>query len=552
MEIMTQTNSKRDTPERRIGQRAFSGVVWSMVDRGASQIIAFLATVLMARMLTPDDYGLIGLLLIFVEVGEALAAAGVTQALVAGGMKNPAEEKIALAINLAIGFVIYALLWMTAPLIADFYAEPQLIPLARMVGWCVPLRACCCLSEARLMHSLQYRRRAVAILCALTGAGIIGVSAAAAGSGVTAIALYMVAQSALTLICLSIAAGGISGADDSVQPSPRTKSSSVAQVDDHADQASQDSCARFSTTTGIIRRLSHYGLRLTVARLADVACNNSFLILIGRLFPVADVGLFTRARQFASVPSISMSEVVKRVSYPILCRYADMPRLQLRYSMRMSTLTMAVAMPAMLTLALLSAPIVDLVLGQKWMAVAPLMTWLCLGMMWTPLDGINLTLILASGRVGDIVKIELIRKIIPLIGLLATFRFGLTAICIGFALSGLLAMLATALYAFYPDWKSGRVAEDRLAEDKVAEDRVVDDKESPRKQRLLTSSKISVAALAAALFARFGIVAIPLSPAWLQLLVGLSMAIGSYLLLIRLFRIDELAEITRRLRFFFR
>ena len=178
-----------------------------------------------------------------------------------------------------------------------------------------------------------------------------------------------------------------------------------------------------------------------------MAYNNSYIILLGRFFPVADVGLFTRARQFASVPAISMNEIVRKVSYSVLCRYSDAPYLQACYFRKMVSVTMSVVAPAMLTLAILSYPAVKVVLGANWTEIAPLMTWLCLGTLWIPLDGLNLPLILAAGSPDKFMKIEIIRKIIGLAVLIVSFSFGPTGICIGYAISGLITMSITFIYA---------------------------------------------------------------------------------------------------------
>lgn len=413
---MTETSDKIGE----IGHKAFSGVIWSLLERCSTQIIGLVVTVIMTRMLLPADYGLIGMLLIFLEIGEAIASAGMTQAIMSRGMKDKADQSAAFIFNLVAGLIIYLGLYLAAPLIAEFYNEPVLEKLTRLVGVCVPLKACTCVADAHLMYFLAFRQRALTTFIAQVAAGIVGVASAAAGSGVWAIAYYMLVQAAFSLISINIAASMVKRGVPLNAGKP---------------------------TFSIIRLLWNYGWKMIGARLADVAYINSYIILLGRFFPVADVGLFTRARQFASVPAISMNEIVRKVSYPVLCRYSDAPDLRACYFRKMVSITMSVAAPTMLTLAVLSHPAVKIVLGENWVEIAPLMTWLCLGTLWIPLDGLNLTLILATGSPDRLMKIEIIRKIIGLVVLIVSFSFGLTGICVGYAISGLITMAVTFVYA---------------------------------------------------------------------------------------------------------
>ncbi len=479
------------------GRQAFSGVVWSFVERGSTQLLGFIVTVVMARLLTPSDYGLIGMLLIFLQIGEALASGGMTQALVARGIENRSDRRRAVSFNISAGILIYLLLWIAAPWIAGFYSEPLLTGLTRLVGLTVPLQAGACLPEAILMSRLAYRRRAVASLSALLIAGTTGILCAASGLGVLAIAIYMITQSLSLLLFLNIATAAFrpQATPDDAESTVRSKS------------------------------LWKYGLNLIGARLADVAYINSYLIIIGRLLPVSDVGLFTRARQFASVPSISMSEIVRRVSYPVLCRVQDNENLRADYFKRMTGMAMCVAFPVMLVLAALAEPIVNVVLGVKWAGTGTLLIWLCLGMMWTPLDGLNLTYILASGNPSGLMKIEIIRKIIGLAVLLISFRFGLVGICIGYAAASFIAMAVTALYA--------------LRKLKGVSALLLKSVGLPLSAAVLTSTAVAIAA---------SVLPSPL----LKLIIGVAIAIPIYLFLLRIAGFRDQALIFSKLKDFLR
>ncbi|MDE5652723.1 MAG: oligosaccharide flippase family protein [Muribaculaceae bacterium] len=401
-----------DTSNSRRGRRSIrSGAVWSLAERVATQAVAFVVTLIMARLLTPDDFGLIGMLLILTEVGTALSTSGLSHALIRRGEPSPEEAGSVLLFNIFSGCLLYALIWIGAPAVARFYDIAELAPLARGMGLVVPLRALATVKLACLSVRLDFRRQALATSAALLGSGAVGIAASMADYGAWAIVGFHVSNALLSLVFVWIACPGVR-------------------------------FGRWNTAT--FRSLHRFGAGIMGAALADFAHNNAYMVAIGRLLPVADVGFFTRARQLASVPAISMSEVIRRVAYPVLCRCSSDREAMLAEGIRMMKIAMAVCAPVMLFLASISSPLILLILGEKWLPAAPMMTILCLGTLWIPLDVINLWLLPAAGHTKLLFRVELARKSAAIAILLATMAFGMIWICIGYAGAALLTMIFTA------------------------------------------------------------------------------------------------------------
>ncbi len=416
----------QERPER--SRTAFKGVLWSFAERLSTQFATFIITIILARILTPSDFGLIGMLLIFVEVGEALATGGLTEALIKRGFKNPSDCVSVMLFNGIVGLIIYSVVYFAAPLIAELYSIPQLTVLAQSLAILIPLRALTCVGIARLTYQMDFRTQAIVTLAAILLSGTLAIITASNDAGAWALVVFQVGRALFLLIGIGIITGYVNILR------------SVRMLD----------------LPGM-KDLLKFGVGMTGARLADIAYNNSYLMAIGLMMPPADVGFFTRARQFSSVPSISIGEVVRRVTYPLLCRYNDslddisgdvhIERKNGEKFIRLQRLVMFIGVPVMLTLAALSEPVVGLVLGEKWLPAAPLMSLLCLGAVWIPFDSLNLALLPAGGRPGGLFRIELTRKAIGLLALAATLNFGLIWICAGYAIAGLVSAVITACYA---------------------------------------------------------------------------------------------------------
>lgn len=393
------------------GQRIFRGALWSLVERVSTQLVAFLVTLVMARLLTPYDYGLIGMLLIFVELGAAVCTSGLSQALIKKGGGDAAEAGSVLIFNLLSGLALYGLIWAAAPWIARFYGIPELAPLARGIALVVPLRGAGTIWLATLSAALDFRRQAMATFIALLLAGTAGIAGALLGFGVWAIVAFYVGNALFTLLML-------------LAVTPGRK---LSRWDAHS-----------------FASLYRFGINVTGATLADIVFNNAYLIAIGRCFPAADVGFFTRGRQLASVPPISVSEVLRRVAYPVLCRFENERAAMQRAAIRFLRMGMYIAVPMMLLLALNSESLVVTILGDKWRPAAELMSILCLGSIWVPMDALNLTLLPAGGNPAILLKTEFARKGIGVATLLCTLPFGVKWICIGYVISAVLGMMLSS------------------------------------------------------------------------------------------------------------
>ena len=354
---------------------------------------------------------MVAMLMIFVEFGAAISEGGLTQALIKKGSVTSADATAVVAYNLVTSGVIYGLIWLAAPWIAGFYAMPALETLVRVISLNIPLRALASVNVASLTSAMNFKPQALAGFISTLLAGVAGIWMARAGRGVMSIVVYQVGTIALQTALLWILARRV----------------------------------RFGRPSGeSFKSLFRFGSPLLVSSLIDVAYRNMYLPVIGKLYDARELGFFTRARQFASFPSVSAGEVVRSVSYSALCRKEGDRK---GVFLRMIRLTAFVSMPVMLYVAFFSRPLVVALVGEKWVEAASMLPYMSGGVMFLPLSVLNLQLIQAEGRSDYYLKSEIWKKGVGVALMLAAVAFGVWALALAWAATSLIGAMINAIYS---------------------------------------------------------------------------------------------------------
>lgn len=393
--------------------KTLQGTLWSSVERFSVQGIAFVVMVIMARILTPEDYGLVGMLTIFIAISQSLIDSGFSQALIRKQERSEIDNSTVFYFNIAVGFVLYLFLFFCAPWIAHFYEEPILVPLTRLLSLSVLINSFIVVQRAILTAKIDFKTQAKASFVAAVVAGVIGIWMAYTGFGVWAIVWYQLANLTVNVGLLWILSKW--------RPS-RT----------------------FSWTS--FHELFGFGSKLAISGILDTIYNNVYLIVIGKVFRVTDLGYYTRASQFAQFPSSNLTGIIQRVTFPVLCTIRDDDeRLQNVYR-RFLRLSAFIIFPLMVGLAAVAYPLVVLLLKEQWLFAATLLQIICFSMMWYPIHAINLNLLQVKGRSDLFLKLEVWKKCIGIIILCITIPMGLVAMCVGSIVSSLIALVINTYY----------------------------------------------------------------------------------------------------------
>ena len=394
-------------------QKTVKGVFWSSVERFSVQGIQFLVMIIMARLLTPKDYGLVGMVAIFIAVSQSLVDSGFSQALIRKQNRTETDNSTVFYFNIVVGALLYFILFAIAPWVADFYDSPELTALMRVVCLSVVFNSFVVVQRALLTVNIDFKTQAKASLTAAIVSGIVGISMAYSGFSYWSIVAQQLVNLGLNTLLLWIFA----------RWRPRLIYS----------------CNSF-------RELFTFGSKLMASGLLDVIYRNMYLLVIGKVFTASSLGYYTRAHQFAEFPSSNLTGIIQRVTYPVLCQIQnDDERLALIYR-RFLRVSAFLIFPLLVGLSAVAEPFILLLLKEQWLFASTLLQIICFGMMWYPIHAINLNLLQVKGRSDLFLKLEIIKKIIAVIILCITVPMGLIAMCVGQIFSSIICLIINTHY----------------------------------------------------------------------------------------------------------
>lgn len=393
--------------------KTVKGTLWSALERFSVQGIQFVVMIIMARLLTPDDYGLVGMLAIFIAVSQSLIDSGFSQALIRKQDRSEIDNSTVFYFNIVVGIGLYTILFFTAPLIARFYNEPLLIPLTRAIGLSVIFNSLVVVQRALLTVKLDFKTQANASLVGAVLSGALGIWMAYAGFGVWAI----VGQQLSNLFIITL----------------------LLWILSHWRPIRTYSWKAF-------RELFGFGSKLMLSGLIDTIYRNMYLIVIGKVFKASDLGYYTRAHQFTDFASSNISGIFQRVTYPVLCSIQDDDVRLADVYRRLLKTSAFVIFPLMMGMMGIARPMVISFLTEKWLFSAALIEVLCFSQMWYPVHAINLNLLQVKGRSDLFLRLEIIKKITAVCILFITLSLGLLAMCWGMLVNSIFALIINTYY----------------------------------------------------------------------------------------------------------
>ena len=393
--------------------KTLKGTIWSSVERFSVQGIQFIVMIIMARLLTPEDYGLVGMLAIFIAVSQSLVDSGFSQALIRKQDRTEVDNSTVFYFNIAVGVSLYVILWFCAPLIAGFYREPLLTPVTRAISLGFVFNSLAVVQRALLTIRLDFKTQAKASLTGAVLSGAAGIYMAYSGFGVWAIVVQQVSNLALVTLTLWLL----------------TKWRPIRAY-----------------SWKSFRELFNFGSKLLASGLIDTVYRNLYLIVIGKIFSASDLGYYTRAHQFSDFASSNMTGILQRVSYPVLCTIQDNDTRLSDVYRRLLRVSAFIIFPLLTGLAGVSVPMVRTFLTEKWLFSATLLIPLCLGAMWYPVHAINLNLLQVKGRSDLFLKLEIIKKILGVIIICISVPFGLVAMCWASVVSSIISLIINTHY----------------------------------------------------------------------------------------------------------
>lgn len=364
--------------------KTVKGVGWSFADSIGSQGITFLVGLVLARMLTPAEYGLIGIILIFVNIFNSIVNSGFSAALIRKKDATDDDYSTVFITNMAISVVLAIALFFSAPLIADFFNQPQLVALSKAMSCIVIINALGLVQFTILTKRIDFKTHTKISLIASISSGVIGIGMAFTGYGVWSLVGQQISKQLLNTLLLWLYNKWI----------PKM---------------------HFSTKS--FKELFGFGWKLLVSSLIDVVWRDIYQVVIGKCYSPATLGQYTNAHHFGSIFSSNLTGIIQRVSYPVLSSIQDDKERMKQAYRRVIKVTMLVTFVFMLGLAAVAKPMILVLIGNQWLIAAIFLPIICFQMMFYPLHAINLNMLQVQGRSDLFLKLEIIKKILASIPL---------------------------------------------------------------------------------------------------------------------------------------
>lgn len=395
-------------------QKTISGLIWSFIDNFSKQGITFIFGIILARLLSPREFGLVGMITIFIALSQSIIDSGFTQALIRKQDCSQADFSTVFYFNLATSIFFYFLLFFTAEPISRFYDEPQLKPIIQVVGIGLIINAFGIVQRARLTKRIDFKLQTKITVVASTLSGIIGIVMAAEGYGVWSLVIKSLTGFAFTSFLLWFW--------------NRWKPALL-----------------FSLNS--FREMFSFGYKLLLSGLIDTAYRNIYLLIIGKYFSATELGFYTRADQFNNLPSANITGIIQRVSYPVLSEIQDdIPRLKTAYQ-KMIKSTMFVSFVLMFGMAAVAKPMVIVLIGEKWLPSVIYLQLLCFVGMFYPLHAINLNMLNVLGRSDLFLRLEIIKKILAVPVIIIAIFLGIKMMIISMILLSGIAYFLNSYYS---------------------------------------------------------------------------------------------------------
>lgn len=393
--------------------KTVKGVIWSAVDRFSAQGIQFVFSILIARLLLPEDYGVIAMLNIFLAVSQTFIDSGFGTALIRKIDRTETDFSTVFYFNIAVAVFFYLGLFFAAPAIANFYNTPLLVPVTRVTAINLVIGSLSGIHNAKLSIAIDFKSRAKISIVSAVLTGSVGLWMAYSGYGVWALVVQTVFAGIIRTIMLWII----------VKWYPKLV---------------------FSWKS--FKEMFSFGSKLLASGLLDTIYNNIYPLVIGKVFSPTTLGVYSKANSLAQFPSSNITSVLHSVTFPVLSTIQnEEDRLAAAYK-RFLRIAAFVVFPLMMGLSAVADPFIRLVLTDKWEGAIYLLQIICFCMMWYPIHSINLNILQVKGRSDYFLKLEIIKKVQGVIVLCITVPIGIVAMCYGSLISSIICLIWNTYY----------------------------------------------------------------------------------------------------------
>ena len=403
--------------EDNIKKKTKIGMIWNTLEKFSVQIVSFVIGIILARLLTADDYGTLGLLTVFLTISTVFIDSGFSKGLIQKIDRTEEDFSTTLIFNVIVSIILYIILFFTAPVIANFFKKPELVSLSRALFLVIILTSLSVVQSAILQIKVDFRKIAIINLSSTIISGVAGIISAYKGIGVWALVIQSIVKQVVSTILYWIVGHWI----------PKTG-------------------FYFSSFIKLFKYVSNLLITGIVSTIISTVNN----LVIGKLYKPDQLGYYTRAEQFPQLTSGTLTSVLQTTTFPLLANYQRSKDELLGIFKRVVHVTCLLVFPAMIGLAICSRTIIVVLLTEKWVTSADYLFWLTLSYIFAPLQILNLNLLNAIGRSDLNLKLDLLKCPFIIICMAITLPINLRAVVIG-------RFAACFIYCFIDCYMTGKM-----------------------------------------------------------------------------------------------
>lgn len=399
--------------EQSLKEKTISGVFWKFLEKFSVQGVMFIQSIIMARLLDPSDYGLIGMVAILNGVCAILVDSGFTNALIRKKDRTPEDFSTVFVFNVVMNILMAVFMVVFAPIFADFYHQPILKNIIYLFAIQSASGGLLAVQGAKMIVDLQFRIMSFINVVTTISIGLISVVLAFYGLGVYALVIP-------NIVMIYIRFG--------------------------LYYHYQHWFPGFKFSTQSFKELFSYGSKILISNLLNCIFGNIYPIVIGKKFSSAALGYYSRGEGYAALPSDTVNDVISNVTLPILSKIQDdTQELSVIYR-KMLRVSAYLVFPVMTALAALARPLVIVMISEKWIPCVIFLQILCFSAMWKPISSLNMNLLQVKGRSDLFLRITIAEKILLILVVVVTVPMGIVAMCIGSVISAYFTLFINTFY----------------------------------------------------------------------------------------------------------
>lgn len=388
--------------------------MWSATERLGQQGFQFIIGIIIARILSPADYGLVGMLAIFMAIASTFLDSGFGTAIIQKQDADQTDFSTVFYFNIIVGLISYAILYLCAPYIAAFFKQPELIPLTRFMSLSLIINSLGLIQHTLFIKKIDFKTITKISLISMILSGFVGIIMAYTGYGVWSLAVQSVAgQFARTCLLWLF--------------------------------SSWKPTLIFSLKA--FNQLFSFGSKLLASGLLSQIFDNIYNLIIGKSYSSAQLGFYTQAKRIVDLPMLSVNAIIQNVTFPILASIQNEDERLKSNFRKIIKVTIFINFPLMLTLGVIAEPLIIVLLTDKWLQAAPYCQLFCIIGMTYPLNSVNLSILNVKGRSDIFLNLELVKKIMISTAILLTLKHGVLVLIIGQVVYSIAASLLNLYYS---------------------------------------------------------------------------------------------------------